>query len=73
MGSGIFHLRWSIDGGTSFHESISTTTALDLSFVDITTQLDQTAPVQFAFTVADAVMPRDTVFEVPVIATPRTV
>jgi glucoamylase len=52
--AGEFRLRWSGDGGKNWQTVSSQQSGLGLSFVDLPTQPDQSAPVQFEFVEADA-------------------
>ncbi|HET7872925.1 MAG TPA: glycoside hydrolase family 15 protein [Terriglobales bacterium] len=68
---GSFLLRWSADGGSSFHETASQESGLGLGFVDIQSHPGQSAPVQFVFANTDGTPPDDTVQQVEVEATPQ--
>jgi len=46
---GQFRVRWSMDGDLTSQESACTPSGLGPGFVDIATQLGQTAPIQFRF------------------------
>jgi glucoamylase len=71
VGPGSFRLRWSADGGSTFHETVSQESGLGLGFVDMATQKGQSAPVQFVFMHAEGTPPEDTVYQVEVDATPQ--
>ena len=47
--AGDFRLRWSLDGGQTYNESLSTPSGLGLGFVDIPTHPEQSGAVQFTF------------------------
>ena len=44
-----FRLRWTANEWEEVHDTESTTTALDLEFVDILIQQGQRAPIRFTF------------------------
>ena len=51
---GPFVLRWSLDGGATVKESTAIESGLGITYVDIPTSTDQTAPVQFSFYWSDS-------------------
>jgi glucoamylase len=51
---GPFVLRWSLDGGATLNDSTAIESGLGITYVDIPTPADQTAPVQFSFYWSDS-------------------
>jgi len=71
LAPGSFHLRWSADGGSTFHETASQESGLGLGFVDIQTQPGQRAPIQFVFAHTEGTTPEDNIYQVEVDPTPQ--
>jgi glucoamylase len=61
---GQFLLRWSSDGGQPKEESTAVASGLGISFVDIETRADQTAPVRFSFAWSDSGQPDSSIYEI---------
>ena len=70
LAAGRFRLRWSFGNDNNFREADSSDSGIGLGFVDIPTQVGQTAPVGFVFVQSDVVPPDDTVHEVRVQTSP---
>ncbi len=68
---GDFRLRWSGADGQS-HETDSRPSGLGLSYVDLKTEPEQTAPLRFTFSGTSSAAPQDAVFEVQLIAAQPT-